>query len=156
MRFDPLALMIREVFKMSRVKTFSLVLLFAALGMLVLSACAGSASANNQIDAELTTYKINLSKTSAPAGQVIFHVKNTATDMKHEFVVFKTDLDAANLPLDSDGNVAEDQLQKVDEIELDPSKSGDLTVNLPAGHYAIICNQPGHYKQGMYTNFTTQ
>lgn len=133
--------------------------LFMMLAALLLAGCSSSASAGNsrEINATLTSYKITLDQSTITPGKVTFHIKNAATDMKHEFVVFKTDLDAANLPLDADGNVAEDQLQKVDEKELDPGASADLVIdNLPAGHYAIVCNQPGHYKQGMYINFTVQ
>ncbi len=134
---------------------------FMALGMLLLlsigllSACSGGGD-NNSINADLSTYKIDLSKTTAAPGEITFHVKNTASDMAHEFVIFKTDLDAANLPTDDAGNVVEDQLESVDEIELNPNESGDLTVDLDAGHYAIVCNQPGHYAQGMYINFVVQ
>lgn len=121
--------------------------------MVLLSACGPK---QTSIDANLSTYKIDMAQTSAPAGDITFKVKNNATDMVHEFVIFKTDLDAAQLPVDSDGNVIEDQLQKVDEVELEAGKSQDLKVNLAKGHYAIVCNQPGHYKQGMYVNFTAQ
>lgn len=121
--------------------------------MMLISACGPK---QTTIDANLSTYKMDLSQTSAPAGDVTFKVKNNATDMVHEFVIFKTDLDASQLPVDADGNVIEDQLQKVDEVELEAGKSQDLKVNLAKGHYAIVCNQPGHYKQGMYVNFTAQ
>ena len=121
--------------------------------MVLVSACGPK---QTSIDANLSTYKIDMAQTSAPAGDITFKVKNNATDMVHEFVIFKTDLDAAQLPVDSDGNVIEDQLQKVDEVELEAGKSQDLKVNLAKGHYAIVCNQPGHYKQGMYVNFTAQ
>ena len=30
----------------------------------------------------------------------------------------------------------------------------ELTVNLEAGAYALICNLPGHYAEGMVTEFT--
>ncbi len=121
--------------------------------LLLLSACGPR---ETSIDANLSTYKIEMSKESMPAGDVTFHVKNNATDMTHEFVVFKTDLDASQLPVDADGNVTEDTLQSMGEVELEAGKSEDLKLNLPAGHYAIVCNQPGHYKQGMYVNFTVQ
>ncbi len=133
---------------------------FLAIGLLVLlslgllSAC--SSGADNGIGVTLTSYDIQMERTTASPGDITFNVKNEATDMAHEFVIFKTDLDAANLPTDDSGNVIEDDLELVDEIELDPSESGDLTVNLDAGHYVVVCNQPGHYSQDMFTNFTVQ
>jgi uncharacterized cupredoxin-like copper-binding protein len=119
-----------------------------------LAACGGSGT----INAEVKSYEIDMAKSSASAGQVSFHVTNTTTDNEtHEFVIVQTDLDSADLPLDADGNVDESQIQVVDEVEdLEPGDSGDLTVNLPAGHYVIMCNVEGHYKQGMHTNFNVQ
>ena len=32
----------------------------------------------------------------------------------------------------------------------------DLTVNLPAGHYVLLCNLPGHYMGGMRVGFTVR
>jgi len=37
-----------------------------------------------------------------------------------------------------------------------PAAAQDLSVNLAAGHYVLMCNAPGHYKQGMYLDFTVQ
>ncbi len=31
-----------------------------------------------------------------------------------------------------------------------------LTLDLKPGHYAIICNLPGHYLGGMYTDLTVK
>jgi uncharacterized cupredoxin-like copper-binding protein len=28
-----------------------------------------------------------------------------------------------------------------------------LTIDLAAGHYAIVCNLPGHYAAGMHVDF---
>ncbi len=136
---------------------------YLAIGLLLvlsvglLSACSGGqAGGGNSINATETSYEIKLSSSTAKAGEITFRVKNTATDISHEFVILKTDLDAGNLPTDSTGLVLEDQFQNMGEVELDPNESGDLTVTLDAGHYAIICNLPGHYAMGMYTNFTVE
>ena len=37
--------------------------------------------------------------------------------------------------------------------ELDPGKSGSLTVTLNPGKYLLICNDPGHYVSGMWAEF---
>lgn len=128
-----------------------LALLFLVLP--ALAACGGSGVTN----AEIKSYEID-TKSSVSAGQVTFHVSNVTTDNEtHEFVIVKTDLDAADLPVDADGNVDEDQITVVDEVEdLEPGNSEDLTVNLDSGHYVIMCNVEGHYKQGMHTNLTVQ
>ncbi len=132
--------------------------LFAALALAflvlpVLAACGGSGA----VKAEVKSYEIDTAS-SVSSGQVTFNVSNVTTDNEtHEFVIVKTDLDSADLPVDADGNVDEDQITVVDEVEdLEPGNSEDLTVNLDPGHYVIMCNVEGHYKQGMHTNLTVQ
>ncbi len=135
---------------------------FLALSMLLLlsvgllSACAGGGGGNGAISVSLTDYKITLSKDTAPAGTVTFDVKNNATDIAHSFVIIKTDLDASKLPTDSSGNVDMSKLQSLASITLNPGESKTVSADMTAGHYAIICDLPGHYSQGMYTNFTVQ
>jgi uncharacterized cupredoxin-like copper-binding protein len=124
----------------------------------ILAACGGPA----KVDAALTTYKITVDKDSVPAGEVIFHIHNDATDLTHEFVVFKTDLPPDQLPLTSEGIVDEeaDGITLIDEAEdIEPGMSTDLTVNLESGNYALVCNTDSdqmHYQHGMYTAFTVK
>lgn len=121
----------------------------------LLAACGGSNSVDVTEGTPDQTYVLQLSKDSAKSGEVTFHVTNNASSETHEFVIVKTDQSADSLPLDADGNVDEDQIDVVDEVEdLEPGNSEDLTVNLPAGHYALICNLPDHYAQGMHADFT--
>ena len=35
-----------------------------------------------------------------------------------------------------------------------PGASGWVTITLPPGRYELICNLPGHYAAGMYTQLT--
>jgi len=130
------------------------VLALAFLVVPLLAACGGSGAVN----ADVKSYEIDMAKSSVSAGQTTFHVSNVTTDNEtHEFVIVKTDLDSGDLPTDADGNVDEDQISVVDEVEdLEPGNSEDLTVNLDPGHYVIMCNVEGHYKQGMHTNLTVQ
>jgi uncharacterized cupredoxin-like copper-binding protein len=107
------------------------------------------------IDVTLSDFKIELSDTSSPAGEVTFEVHNKGPSV-HEFVVFKTDLEPDALPTDDAGDVAEsDEFAPVDEIEdIAKGASPTLTVDLAAGSYVLICNVPAHYRQGMRTSFT--
>ena len=50
---------------------------------------------------------------------------------------------------DESGNVGETG-------DLKAGASKKLTLNLKPGHYALICNLPGHYKAGQYTDFTVR
>lgn len=137
---------------------------FAGL-VLTLAACSAAASptpsgsaasltpSGTTITGTLTEYAITLSATTAPAGPVTFNVTNGGT-MIHEFVILKTEVQAADLPLTNDA-VNEDDYTAPGEVpETDPGKSGTVTVTLEAGHYAIICNIAGHVRQGMVVDFT--
>ncbi len=39
---------------------------------------------------------------------------------------------------------------KIEEGALGPGKTAQTTLDLPPGKYVLICNVPGHYKEGMY------
>ncbi|HET6845443.1 MAG TPA: hypothetical protein VFH29_01330 [Anaerolineales bacterium] len=112
------------------------------------------------VDVTLETYKLTMSRNTSPAGDIVFHVTNKATDQKHEFVIFKTDLPADQLPLNADGNVDENGagITHVDEVEVQVGESADLKVKLEKGNYVMICNvaENHHYMQGMHAAFTVQ
>jgi uncharacterized cupredoxin-like copper-binding protein len=73
----------------------------------------------------------------------------------HELVVLKTDLDPANLPTLPSGEVDEEALHSPGEIpDVAAGATAATTVDLKPGKYAIICNLPGHYAQGMYGSLT--
>jgi uncharacterized cupredoxin-like copper-binding protein len=148
------------------------------LSVLVLTACssgggtsisepAGSAPAAGSpaagaVAVTLQEWAVLPAATSAAAGDVTFQVSNTGPEDVHEFVVLKTDLDAAALPTDDTGAVDEagEGIEVVDEIEDIPvGESQDLMVSLEAGKYVLLCNiysedeQEAHYELGMRTNF---
>jgi uncharacterized cupredoxin-like copper-binding protein len=108
-------------------------------------------------DLDATTMLLTPSPASTPAGSVTFIVTNLG-DKEHEFVVLKTDLAASDLPFDESADEAEEEgegVTPVDEIEeLQPGETKNLTVDLEAGHYALICNLEGHYRMGMRADFT--
>jgi uncharacterized cupredoxin-like copper-binding protein len=116
---------------------------------------AGGGGDGTTVNVTETEFKIEADATSAPAGQVTFNIKNDGT-IAHEFVVIKTDDAASALPVASgESEVDEDQLTGIDEKEdIAPGTSVTLTVNLEAGHYALICNVEGHYTSGMRLDFT--
>jgi hypothetical protein len=69
----------------------------------------------------------------------------------HELLLFRTDLGAAVLPVDTKGDVIEDSplLHKVLDSGGSPESNQSLPVTLDPGHYVAICNLPGHYGLGM-------
>jgi uncharacterized cupredoxin-like copper-binding protein len=136
--------------------------------MLVLAACgddgddttagattaAGDGGAATTVNVALGTadneYAMEPDPAEAPAGTVTFVVTNGGA-MEHEMVVIKTDKGAANL---GEANGEADETGAVDEIVLAAGESGELTVDLDAGGYALVCNLPGHYAAGMFADFT--
>jgi uncharacterized cupredoxin-like copper-binding protein len=133
------------------------------VGLMVLATACSAASpsastpsaSTDAIAATLKEYSIELSPATAAAGSVTFTVTNAGT-MVHEFVVLKTDVQAADLPV-TNGAVTEDDYTSMGEVaDLEPAASGTLTATLAAGHYAIICNLPGHVSQGMVVDLTVQ
>lgn len=133
---------------------------FAALMLVVLLLPVLSACGPAAVDVTLETYKLTMSSTTAPAGEITFHVINKAADQEHEFVIFRTDLPADQMPMNAEGNVDENGagVTHVDEIQLAAGTSGDLKVTLDKGNYVMICNIPEnhHYTQGMYVAFTVK
>jgi uncharacterized cupredoxin-like copper-binding protein len=102
--------------------------------------------------------KMAADKADLKAGMVTFNVSNRADSAsQHEMIVVKlTPEEIANpdsLPYDDkSATFDEEQVNDRGEVsELDPGKSGSLSVELTPGTYMLVCNVPGHYKAGMYT-----
>ena len=110
---------------------------------------------SNDIAGEVSEWKIYLDATSSKAGEVTFTIKNTGT-LGHEFLVVKTDIAPGEIPLDGDHfPEPAEGLEVIDEIgEYPVDTTESLTLNLEAGNYQIVCNLPGHYKNGMHLAFT--
>lgn len=130
--------------------------LLAVPAAAALTFAAGSCGGGGGIGATQVDYLITLDESSAPAGDVTFDVTNDA-EQTHEFVVFKTDLAEDQLPTNIDGDVDEEgdgvtHIDKIEDIEAGTTKS--LTVSLEEGNYVVLCNLPGHYRQGMHASFT--
>jgi uncharacterized cupredoxin-like copper-binding protein len=126
------------------------------LGACAIVGVACSGGTEGGIDATLDDYTISLDDTSGESGKVTFNIHNDAAQT-HEFVVFGTDLPEDQLPTDDSGDVDEKGggLEVVDEVEdIAAGADATLSVNLDAGNYVVICNLPGHYRQGMHESFT--
>ena len=92
------------------------------------------------------------------SGKITFKVKNSSKDTIHEMIVMYRADSAAPLPyVDAENRVDEDKAGDKGEVsELDPGASGTLTVDLKPGKYVLICNVPGHFATGMWTEFTVK
>jgi uncharacterized cupredoxin-like copper-binding protein len=145
----------------SVVTTLSILLVvIVALGIGILARHHAEAQVfkgSDKVQVHLSSYHVQLAQTEIKAGKIGFDVHNDAS-IPHEFVVFKTDLPADQLPLGKDGNVIENAPQLRDVADsrssISPGHSRALIVDLTAGHYAVVCNLPGHYHLGMHVDLT--
>ncbi|ESZ56195.1 copper tolerance protein [Mesorhizobium sp. L103C105A0] len=97
--------------------------------------------------------RVKLDKTFVPAGKVTFQVQNTSKDTVHEMIVVPiADAKKTTLPyVPNENRVNEDAAGHLGEVsELDPGKTGSLTLDLKPGSYAVFCNIPGHFMNGMW------
>ncbi len=134
------------------------------LPLLLLAACSQS-PASTTVEVTLQEFAVVTAADSAPAGSVTFTVTNEGPALVHEFVVLRTDLAPGDLPTDENGVVDEtaDGVEVVDLVEdLAPGDSADLTLDLTAGSYVLVCNvydageDTAHYAMGMRTAFTVE
>ena len=132
-------------------RTTRRLLLAAALLVPIAAACTESGG-DADVQVSLQDDAVTLDPTSGTAGSLTFSATNDGTET-HEIEIFRGDVDPSTLEID--GNVASTEgLELVDEIEdITPGSSADLTVDLDAGAYVVMCNLPGHFAQGMYASF---
>ena len=102
---------------------------------------------------------IDLSQGFAPAGKVSFLVTNTAAET-HEFVVLATDTPADAFPIvsfEGEPNRIDEDAPGVTNLgetgDMEAGTTQMLTLDLPEGHYAVVCNLQGHYAAGMHQDF---
>ena len=96
---------------------------------------------------------ITVDKATVPAGKVTFDVKNISKETVHEMLVSPIKGADVTLPFIANENrVDEEASGDLGEVsELDPGKSGSLTLDHKPGLYALFCNVPGHFTAGMWT-----
>lgn len=106
---------------------------------------------------------LSVDRTTVAHGTVSFLVINVGR-LDHELVVLPlaNGRSAGNRTIDGDHQIAEtDNLGEASLTNgkgagegLQPGASGWVTLTLPRGHYELVCNLPGHYAAGMYTELT--
>lgn len=107
-------------------------------------------------DMNMALMRIRLDIPTVAAGKVTFEVSNDSKVLIHEMVVSPITARDSALPYIADDNkIDEDAAGHLGEVaELDPGKSGALSVDLTPGLYILYCNIPGHYIGGMWTILT--
>lgn len=110
-----------------------------------------------------TTMSLTADRTAAPAGTVSFLAVNDG-ELDHELLVLPLadGESAGSRPIVGDLTIAETDV--VGEASaacgagagqgIVPGTSGWVTLTLAPGRYELVCNVPGHYAAGMYTELT--
>jgi uncharacterized cupredoxin-like copper-binding protein len=126
--------------------------LFAcAIVALGLSACSSRSTSSEGavVRVTLKDFRIKVSRSRVPAGDVRLVVKNKGPD-SHELMVART---GATLPLRADAiTVDEEALEPVMVDEVEGEARGAVHVlrfKLRPGRYQLFCNMAGHYLGGM-------
>ncbi len=123
------------------------------------SPSASPVAPGGPVTVTLDQWSITPSATTVPAGPVTFVVSNAGT-ITHEFVVIRSNTPAADFPIGSfEGE--KDRINE-DTVGTNVGETGDmvaggtqsLRLDLRPGHYAFVCNLPGHYGLGMHIDFT--
>jgi uncharacterized cupredoxin-like copper-binding protein len=120
----------------------------------------GGGAGGKTLEIKMGDYFFSPADTTAEAGPTAIEAPNEGS-VEHELVVFKTNMDPAQLPTEANGEVNEEKMDKIAEsageipdVEAGDTKSGNF--ELTPGKYVIFCNLPGHYAQGMYGTLTVE
>jgi uncharacterized cupredoxin-like copper-binding protein len=129
---------------------------FASLGLIAGASAAEPTSVKVSLWEKDGADGITMSTKQVKAGPVEFEIKNTSKQVMHEFLITPWKRSVKSLPYnDTKGQVREGALPQLAGVEdMKPGAEATLRLPMKAGHYAVFCNQPGHYKLGMVSDFT--
>ena len=107
-------------------------------------------------DPSMKNMEMKAEPQSVKAGQVSFEVANESKSIVHEMIVVAVADPSVVLPYDEKkSEVIESKIKHLGEAsDLAPGTKKTLNLKLKPGSYVLICNQSGHYHQGMTTSFT--
>ena len=107
-------------------------------------------------DMKTAVMSVEIDKKTVKAGVVTFKVNNSSKDTVHELIVSPINNADETLPyLNNENRVDEEHGSHLGEVsELAGGASGALTITLKPGMYALFCNIPNHYMDGMWTLLT--
>lgn len=124
-----------------------LLLVILSAAALSLAACGGTKppAGPSEVQVTLSEFKVEMDKTSIPAGPVKFVITNKGA-IEHELVL---ELAGVNdEPFEAGGKASE-----AEDIEPGGSATLEWTIDTP-GQYQLACYVEGHREAGMVTTFT--
>jgi len=142
-------------------KAFLLLVAFATCAPIAASQAATSTVVKVTLrdatdDPNMKMMEMKADPQTIKAGPVSFEVTNESKSLVHEMIVVAIAQPGEALPYnDKKGEVLESKIKHLGEAsDLPAGTKKTLKLNLKPGNYVLICNQPGHYHQGMTTAFT--
>jgi uncharacterized cupredoxin-like copper-binding protein len=103
-------------------------------------------------DSSLSGMVMKTDTATVKAGRVTLEAVNQSRNLVHEVLVVPALPEGTEFPYDTKKDVInERRAHPLGEIsDLKPGARGKLTLNLKPGTYLLLCNEPGHYKSGMW------
>lgn len=113
---------------------------------------------DSSTDRTISGMQMTAEPSTVRAGRVTLEAVNQSKNLVHEVLVIPEPAAGNELPYDSKTNtIVEKRAHSRGEIaDLKPGAHGSLTLSLKPGGYLLVCNQPGHYKSGMYTKLLVE
>lgn len=112
-------------------------------------------TAGGAVSVEMGEWYVRVETSTTLSGPVEFDVENAGT-MPHEFVIVRTDVAPGKIPVSGgvfdEGDASIDVIDEI--VEWPAGETRQLSLDLVAGDYQLVCNLPGHYALGMWTGFT--
>ena len=108
---------------------------------------------DNTTDPAIKGMPMVVDKTTVPAGEISFDVTNQSKALVHEMLILPEPAGGPDaLPYDATAQkVKEQESHKIDETDdMAPGLHKVVSITLAAGKYVLVCNQPGHFKMGMF------
>ncbi|HET6183673.1 MAG TPA: hypothetical protein VFA03_08765 [Acetobacteraceae bacterium] len=131
-----------------------------AIAGLTLSLVASSSNAATTVNVVLqdpstgngvTKMELIPSPDHAKAGRITFAIHNESKGLVHEMLLIKAPPPGQQLPYDAKSQrlIEANVVKLEDSDDVQPGKSVTKTVRVPPGQYLMVCNQEGHFMQGM-------
>lgn len=102
-------------------------------------------TAQGQMKVALGEWFVRPESSRLKAGQVKFALTNQGQS-EHEFIIVKSNKRAADLGQPLSGQIIAEQ------PSISFNSKSSLTTKLSQGHYALVCDLPGHYQAGMHAD----
>lgn len=107
---------------------------------------------SSTFDISVEEYAFTLERPTVDAGDVTFRLTNDGAE-DHEFAVIRTDLSPDALPI-RDGEWVDLEASGLSSVggfdHLLPGRTKELSLELEAGNFVLLCNMQGHYQRGMF------